>query len=79
MSTLKANVIDSKTSTTDFKNSISANGDKQWVDTFGVIKTNRATIGENVTIPADINAFSAGPVEISDGFTVTQLGEWTII
>jgi hypothetical protein len=79
MSTLKANIIDSTTSTTDFKKSIAANGDKQWVDTYGVIKTNRTTITEDVTIPADTNGLSAGPITIADGFTVTQLGEWTIV
>ena len=79
MSTLKANIIDSTSSTTDFKQSIAANGDKQWVDTYGVIKTNRTTIAEDVTIPADTNGLSAGPIEIADGFTVTQLGEWTIV
>ena len=79
MSTLKANIIDSATSTTDFKKSIAANGDKQWVDTYGVIKTNRTTIAEDVTIPADTNGLSAGPITIADGYTVTQLGEWTIV
>jgi len=79
MSTLKANIIDSTTSTTDFKKSIAANGDKQWVDSYGVIKTNRTTIAEDVTIPADTNGLSAGPITIADGFTVTQLGEWTIV
>jgi hypothetical protein len=79
MSTLKANIIDSTSSTTDFKQSIAANGDKQWVDTYGVIKTNRTTIAEDVTIPADTNGLSAGPITIADGFTVTQLGEWTIV
>jgi len=79
MSTLKANIIDSTSSTTDFKKSIAANGDKQWVDTYGVIKTNRTTIAEDVTIPADTNGLSAGPITIADGYTVTQLGEWTIV
>ena len=79
MSTLKANIIDSATSTTDFKKSIAANGDKQWVDSYGVIKTNRTTIAEDVTIPADTNGLSAGPITIADGFTVTQLGEWVIV
>ena len=79
MSTLKANIIDSTSSTTDFKKSIAANGDKQWVDTYGGIKTNRTTIAEDVTIPADTNGLSAGPITIADGYTVTQLGEWTIV
>jgi len=79
MSTLKANIIDSTTSSTEFKETITANGDKQWVDTYGVIKTNRTTIAEDVTIPADTNGLSAGPITIADGFTVTQLGEWVIV
>ena len=79
MSTLRANIIDSTTSTTEFKETITANGDKQWVDSYGVIKTNRTTIAENVTIPANTNGFSSGPITIADGFTVTQLGEWVIV
>ena len=50
MSTLRANIIDSAV-TTEFKDTITANGDKQWVDSYGVIKTNRSTIDEDVTIP----------------------------
>ena len=79
MSTLKANIIYSTTSSTEFKETITANGDKQWVDTYGVIKTNRTTIAEDVTIPAGTNGLSAGPITIADGFTVTQLGEWVIV
>ena len=79
MSTLKANIIDSSSSTTEFKDVITANGDKQWVDTYGVIKTNRETIGENITVPAGTNGFSTGEVSINSGFTVTVNGEWTII
>ena len=55
MSTIKANIIDSTSATTEFKETITANGDKQWVDTYGVIKTNRTTIAENVTIPSGTN------------------------
>ena len=54
MSTLRANIIDS-TSTTEFKDTITANGDKQWVDSYGVIKTNRNNINENVEIPSGTN------------------------
>ena len=42
MSTLRANIIDSAVNT-EFKDTITANGDKQWVDSYGVIKTNRTT------------------------------------
>ena len=78
MSTLRANVIDS-TLTTEFKDTVTANGDKQWVDSYGVIKTNRSTIDEDVTIPAGTNGLSTGVVSISSGQTVTVNGEWTIV
>ena len=54
MSTLRVNVIDSAVNT-EFKDTITANGDKQWVDSYGVIKTNRNNISENVTIPTGTN------------------------
>jgi hypothetical protein len=78
MSTLRANIIDS-TSTTEFKDTITANGDKQWVDSYGVIKTNRSTITEDVTIPTGTNGLSTGPISISSGNTVTVNGEWVIV
>jgi len=81
MSTLKANIIDSTTSATDFKDTITANGDKQWVDSYGVIKTNRNSISENVTIPSGTNGVSAGPVTINSGYevTVSSGAEWVIV
>ena len=78
MSTLRVNVIDSATNT-EFKDTITANGDKQWVDSYGVIKTNRNNISENVTIPTGTNGLSTGPISINNGFTVTVNGEWTIV
>ena len=78
MSTLRANIIDS-TSTTEFKDTITANGDKQWVDSYGVIKTNRNNINENVEIPTGTNGLSTGPIQINSGFTVTVNGEWVIV
>lgn len=79
MSTIKANIIDSTTPSTEFKETITANGDKQWVDSYGVIKTNRTTISENVTIPADTNGLSSGPIVIAEGNEVTVNGEWVIV
>ena len=79
MSTIKANIIDSTSSTTEFKETITANGDKQWVDSYGVIKTNRTTISEDVTIPADTNGLSSGPIIIAEGNEVTVNGEWVIV
>ena len=78
MSTLRANIIDSAVNT-EFKDTITANGDKQWVDTYGVIKTNRTTIAEAVTIPTGTNGLSTGPISISSGNTVTVNGEWVIV
>ena len=79
MSTIKANIIDSTTPSTEFKETITANGDKQWVDSYGVIKTNRTTISEDVTIPADTNGLSSGPIVIAEGNEVTVNGEWVIV
>ena len=78
MSTLRANIIDSAVNT-EFKDTITANGDKQWVDTYRVIKTNRTTIAEDVTIPTGTNGLSTGPISISSGNTVTVNGEWVIV
>ena len=78
MSTLKANIIDSSVST-EFKKSITANGAAQWLDTFGVIKANRNTIAEDVTIPSDTNGLSSVPITIADGNTITVNGEWAIV
>lgn len=79
MSTLRANIIDSTGATVDFVDNITVNGDAQWIDTYGVIKTNRNTIAENVTIPAGVNGISAGEIIIEDGYEVTVNGEWVVV
>mgnify|MGYP007029127896 CR=1 FL=1 len=72
--------IRSKTGdTVDFKDVISANGAKQWLDTYGVIKTNKNTIDENVTIPSGTNGVTAGTVTVGAGYTVTVQGDWRIV
>ena len=78
MSTLKANIIDSAV-TTEFKTAITANGDNQWLDEHGVIKANRDTIAESITIPSGTNGLSSGPITIADGHTITVNGEWAIV
>jgi hypothetical protein len=65
--------------TVDFKDPISVNGATQWVDSYGVIKTNKNTIDENVTIPLGINGVTAGTVTVGAGYTVTVQGVWTIV
>ena len=61
--------------------SLKANGDEQWIDTYGIIKTNRNNIAEDITIPGDTNAVSAGPITINNGNTVTisEGAFWSIV
>ena len=73
------NVRSQSTGTVEFKDIISANGASQWLDTYGVIKANKNTIDENVTIPAGTNGVTAGTVTVSVGKTVTVQGDWRII
>ena len=80
MTKLIVNNIRSKTgSTIDFKDIISANGAKQWLDNHGVIKACKNTIDDNVTIPAGTNGVSAGTITVSNGYTVTIQGDWRVI
>ena len=62
-----------------FLDPISANGKSQWVDNYGVIKTNRDTISEDITIASGTNGFSSGPITIANGNTITVNGEWAIV
>ena len=79
MTKLLINEIDSRTASTEFKDVITANHSKQWLDTYGVIKAFKNTIDENVTIPSGTNGVSAGTTKISSGYTVTVQGEWRIV
>ena len=79
MSKLIVNTIDSRSASTEFKDIITANHSKQWVDKYGVIKAFKNTIDENVTIPSGTNGVSAGTIKISSGYTVTVKGEWRIV
>ena len=79
MTRLIINEIDSRTASTEFKDVITANHSKQWIDTYGVIKAFKNTIDENVTISSGTNGVSAGTTKISSGYTVTVKGEWRIV
>ena len=79
MTKLIVNSIDSRSTSTEFKDIITANHSKQWLDTYGVIKAFKNTIDDNVTIPSGTNGLSTGPVSISSGNTVTVNGEWVIL
>jgi len=47
--------------------------------TASIIRTNANTISENITIPANTNGGTFGPVTIADGYTVTLTGTWSIV
>ena len=79
MTKLIINEIDSRSTSTEFKDVITANHKKQWLDTYGVIKAFSNTIDDNVTIPSGTNGVSAGTITISSGNTVTVKGEWRIV
>ena len=79
MTRLIINEIDSRTANTEFKDVITANHSKQWIDTYGVIKAFKNTSDENITIPSGTNGVSAGTTKISPGYTVTVKGEWRIV
>ena len=57
------------------------NGDRQYVDTYGIFKTNRNAIDEDVTIPGNTNAVSAGPLTINSGkiVTITNGSSWSVV
>ncbi len=78
MTKLIVNNVDSYTTNTDFLDPISANYSHQWLDKFGIIKTNKPTV-ETVTIPSGTNGISAGPITVSPGSTVRVNGEWRIV
>jgi hypothetical protein len=58
-----------------------ANGDRQWLDTYGVFKANRNTIAENVTIPTNTNCMTAGPMTINNGviITIQDGASWSLV
>ena len=57
------------------------NGDAQYLDTYGIVKRNRNSISQNLTIGGADNAASYGPVSIASGYTVTisSGGVWNIL
>lgn len=75
------NTIDSQPGVTSvtFHDKISANGDDQWLDRYGIIKANANEILSSAIIPARTNAVTAGKVRIGVGCSVTVQGDWRII
>jgi hypothetical protein len=60
---------------------VKANGDSQWLDTYGIFKANRNTIDEDVTIPQATNCVTAGPVTINNNKTIviSDGASWSIV
>lgn len=58
-----------------------ANGDRQYLDSFGVFKANRNTVSESVTVPSNTNCMSTGPITINSGtiITIQSNAAWSII
>ena len=81
MTKLYVNTIKPQTGNkVSFSDPISANESKQWVDSYGIIKTSsKTTLDENVTIPSGTNGLSNGAITIKPGKVVTVNGEWSII
>ena len=62
-----------------FHDSITANGEKQWLDRFGIIKANSSQLLSNSTIAANTNGVTVGTVRVGDGCTITVRGDWRIV
>jgi hypothetical protein len=58
-----------------------ADGDKQWIDRYGVFKRNRNTVSENVTVNNGDNCMTAGPITINNNITVqiNDGGSWSVV
>ena len=54
----------------NLSNTITANGKKQWLDRFGIIKANSTEIDENVTIPSGTNGLSVGTIRVGAGYSL---------
>ena len=50
-----------------------------YIGTDSIIRTNSTTISEDITLPANTNGISAGPITIANNVTVTIQGDWTIL
>ena len=62
-----------------FYDSITANGEKQWLDRFGVIKANSSQLLSNSTIATNTNGVTVGTVRVGNGCTITVRGDWRIV
>jgi hypothetical protein len=58
-----------------------ATGDKQWIDTYGILKRNRQVLNETISINNGDSCVSGGDITIQSGATVTIAagGSWSIV
>ena len=58
-----------------------ADGSKQWVDRYGIIKRNNQTISESITINNGDSCASYGPLTVNNGYTISIAsgGAWVIL
>ncbi|CAR63343.1 tailfiber like protein [Synechococcus phage S-RSM4] len=65
----------------NFRGTQRVRGDAQYLDSYGIVKRNRNTISEDITIGGSDNAASYGPITIQSGSTVTisSGGVWNIL
>ena len=58
-----------------------ATGDKQWIDTYGILKRNRQVLNETISINNGDSCISGGDITIQSGATVTIAagGSWSIV
>ena len=47
------------------------NGAAQHLDTYGIVKSNPNVLDEDITVPANTNAFMCGDITVANGRTIT--------
>ena len=65
--------------TYDYQSNPKINGDPVSLDTYGIVRVNRTTLNEDITIPVGTNGMSIGPLQVGAGISVTVNGSWTIV
>ena len=51
----------------------------QTLGTNAIMRTNAQTISETLVVGATVNAQSAGPITVADGYSVTVNGYWSVV
>ena len=72
-----AKILDGSVTAAKINSAVALGGPS--LGTASIIRTNANTISENITIPANTNGMSAGPITIADGNTIILNGTWSIV